>query len=231
MKIISLGYTCYIKNLINETGYSKEHDIFDWINSFEFTKIITSIENKFNIFENIIKSPVNVDLKSSGNVYFSEQYCFRFPHEINLNKSKETYSRRFERFINYKNDLDNYLFIRMINFGRYDIKEENLENNYNDKNYLKIMSYLPKKSKILLITDKKLSLNDKKNISNNFYIIDNIISPDHIAYGDYLQYRQNIIHNYKNMFNYINNNFDNFDTEIVQNFINNSGPVVSKINL
>ena len=38
---------------IPETDYAKETDIFDWINSFEFNKIIKSIDNKFNIFDNL----------------------------------------------------------------------------------------------------------------------------------------------------------------------------------
>jgi hypothetical protein len=221
MKVISLGYTCYIKSLIQETDYAKETDIFDWINSFEFNKIIKSIDNKFNIFDNIIKSPLDVDLKSY-NIYFNEDYSFRIPHEINLDNSRKTYTKRFERFINYKNDSNNYLFIREINRGRYNIKAECLENNYNEENYSKIISYLPINSKILLITNEKLSSDDKIKISKFFYVIDDVISPQHIAFGDFLQHKTHIIKCYNNMFNYICNNFDNFDIKIAYDFIKNT---------
>ena len=36
MKVISLGYSCYLKWIIRDCGYTKETDIFDWINTFSF---------------------------------------------------------------------------------------------------------------------------------------------------------------------------------------------------
>jgi hypothetical protein len=220
MKIVSLGYTCYIKSLIQLTRYKKETDIFDWINSFIFHKMIKCIDNNCNIFENIIKSPVNIDLNSE-NIYCNEEYSFRIPHEIDLEQSTINYKRRFERFINYKNENDNYLFIRMINKGRYNISEEILENNYNEENYNKMMSYLPLNSKILLITNVKLSSDEKNKIYNKFYVIDNVINPEHVFYGKYLQYKTDIIECYENCFKYISDNFDNFDTNIIYEFIKN----------
>ena len=49
MIIISLGFNCYIKKLIQNTNFKKETDIFDYMNSFEFNKNIKSLNNKFNI--------------------------------------------------------------------------------------------------------------------------------------------------------------------------------------
>lgn len=220
MKVISLGYTCYVKNLMKHTNFNKDTDIFDWINSFEFNKNIKSLDNKFNIFEDIIKSSISIDL-NTNNVYYNSTYSFRLPHETNLNESKKTYSRRYERFINYKNSNDKFVFIRQINRGRYGIPPENLESNYNDEMYEKIISYLPTQSIILLITHEKLSLNDKNKISNNFILLDNSISPEHIAYGDYMFYKNNIIKYYNELLNYINNNFNKLDINIMKEFIKN----------
>ena len=142
MKVISLGYTCYVKDLIKKTNFNKDTDIFDWINSFEFSKNVKSLDNKYNIFENIIKSPINIDL-NSNNVYYNTTYSFRIPHETNLDESKKTYERRYKRFINYKTSDEKFVFIRQINRGRYSISLENLENNYNNEIYEKIISYLP----------------------------------------------------------------------------------------
>ena len=220
MNIISLGYTCYVKSLIQNSNFKKDTDIFDWMNSFEFNKNIKSLDNKFNIFENIVKSPIDVDL-NSNNVYYNTLYSFRLPHEMNLSESKQTYERRYERFINYKNSNEKFIFIRQINTGRYDVPAENLESNYNDEMYTKIISYLPTQSIILLITDKKLPLDDKKNISNKFYLLDNVISPEHIAYGDYLSYKNDIIKYYNELFKYINNNFNRIDINIMKELIKN----------
>ena len=82
MNVISLGYTCYVKSLIQNSNFKKDTDIFDWMNSFEFNKNIKSLDNKFNIFENIIKSSIDIDL-NSNNVYYNTIYSFRLPHETN----------------------------------------------------------------------------------------------------------------------------------------------------
>ena len=221
MNVISLGYTCYVKSLIQHSNFKKDTDIFDWMNSFEFSKNMKSLDDKFNIFENIVKSPIDVDLRSN-NVYYNSTYSFRLPHETNLNESKQTYARRYERFINYKNSNEKFVFIRQINRGRYDVVAEKLESNYDDQMYARLTSsYLPKQSIILLITDEKLSLDDKKNISDNFILLDNSISPEHIAYGDYLSFKHDIIKYYNELFKYIYNNFHDLDINIMKDFINN----------
>lgn len=220
MNIISLGFTCYVKSLIQNSNFKKDTDIFDWMNSFEFSKNIKSLDNKFNIFENIVKSTINQDL-SSDNVYYNPIYSFRLPHETNLSESKQKYARRYARFINYKNSNEKFVFIRQINRGKYGIPAEKLESNYNDEMYAKIISYLPAQSIILLITDQKLSLDDKRNISDNFIVLDNSISPEHIFYGDYLSYKNDIIKYYNELFKYINKNFNNLDINIMKELIKN----------
>ena len=178
MIVISLGYTCYVKSLIQDSNFLKDTDIFDWMNSFEFNKNIKSLDNKFNIFENIVKSPIDVDL-NSNNVYYNPLYSFRLPHETNLSESKQNYERRYERFINYKNSNEKFVFIRQINKGRYGVPAEKLESNYNKKDFGKYYNRVTKSGGIiLLITDEKLSLDDKRNISDNFILLDNSISPE-----------------------------------------------------
>ena len=69
--------------------------------------------------------------------------------------------------------------------------------------------------------DEKLSLDDKRNISDNFILLDNSISPEHIAYGDYLSYKNDIIKYYNELFKYINNNFNKIDINIMKELIKN----------
>ena len=222
MKIISLGYTCYIKTLINATKYNKETDIFDWINSFYFNKLILSLENKFDIFNKLIKSPIKVDLLVD-NVFYNEIYSFRLPHEVDLTLSKDIYNRRLDRFMEYKTINESYLFIRIINYtGRYNVNAECINENYNEDCYNRLMTHLPMKSKILLITHHKLSTEDKSNIFYKFYVVDNIINPDHISYGNFLEFKPKIIKCYESCFEYIDKHFDNLDVNMIQHFITNS---------
>ena len=114
-----------------------------------------------------------------------------------------------------------YLFIRIINTGFSNCPAESLENNYNEENYNRLMTYLPINSKILLITHRKLLADDKNKIFYKFYVVDNIISPDFIAYGPYLQNKKDIIDYYQTCFDYISNNFNNFDINAVYSYIKN----------
>ena len=221
MIIISLGFNCYIKKLIQNTNFKKETDIFDYMNSFEFNKNIKSLNNKFNIFDDIIKSPINVDLQSN-HVYYNQTYSFRLPHDTISEQTRQKYKRRFERFINYKNINDTkFVFIRQINTGYYDVSAESLNLNYNDEIYSEIMSYLPSQSIILLLTNKKLSSDEKKKISKKFILLDNTILSGHIDCGEYKRFRNYILKLYIELFNYINYNFNNLDVDVMKEFINN----------
>lgn len=214
--------------LLNLTKYNKETDIFDWMNSFEFNKMINCLDDKCNIFNNIIKSPLNVDLHSS-NVYFNEIYSFRLPHEKNINESKCTYNRRYERLLNYKNDNDNYLFIRLINSGRYDINPEVIENNYNELCFNRIISYLPPNSKILLISESKMTQDNLNKIFNKFIIVDDCIDPAHVFFGVFLHHKNLIINYYKSCFDYIDENFNGLDVKKIYNFIKNENIFIKSV--
>lgn len=224
MIIISLGFSCYIKNLIKNTKYNKSTDIFDWMNSFLFNKLIESLENDFNNFSQLIKSPIIEDLQKN-NVYYNDSYFFRLPHEereFNLETINTKYNRRFLRFKNYKNSDENFLFIRIINNKGHSGFKESLKENYSEECYNKIMKHLPKKSKILLITHNNLTEEDKYNVFHKFYLVDNVIQPDLIAYGDYLDKKNKIIEYYTSCFEYIENNFDSIDTNIIYELIKKS---------
>jgi len=157
----------------------------------------------------------------SNSVYFNPTYSFRLPHETNLKDSKIKYARRYERFMNYRNSDENFLFIRQINKGRYNIPKEELDYNYNDDNYEKVLSILPKNSVILLIIHTVLPPEEKNKISNKFIVLDDVINPEHIAYGDYLHHKNNIIKYYNQLFDYINKNFNHLNVNTMKEFVKN----------
>ena len=53
--------------------------------------------------------------KNNKQVLYNENYDFRLPHEqeyfINPNIIIDKYKRRYERFINYKNEENNFIFV------------------------------------------------------------------------------------------------------------------------
>jgi len=210
-----------MKMLLSQTKYNKESDIFDWMNSFEFNKLIKSLDNNFDIFSNIIKSPLTVDLHQTNERFFNNIYSFRLPHEKNINDSKITYARRYERFLNYKNTDDNYLFIRVINGGNYGISHELIENNYNEQCFNQIMTYLPSNSKILLLNHRKMESDSLNKIYNKFIIIDDCINAAHANHGPYVKHKDLIIKCYNSCFEYIDTNFNNLDVKIIYDFIKN----------
>ena len=170
MKIISLGYTCYLKLLIKSTKFDDQTDVFDWINSFYFKNLIECIENNCDIFNGIEKSKFDIDQDSNKNIWYNPKYYFRLPHETNLTESTITYKKRFDRFLNYKNQNDDYLFIRIVNFtGRYHISAENITENYSDQQYFKLVKFLPKNNKILLLITQKYLMISNRNLANISY--------------------------------------------------------------
>lgn len=220
MLIISLGYTCYVKSLINLTKFKKETDLFDWMNSFEFNKIINCLDAKCDIFRNIVKSPISIDVNNTT-VHWNERYSFRMPHETNINESIITYKRRHERFLGYKKTKDNYLFFRLINCGRYEFDPESLETNYNEICFNRLMSFLPENSKIMLISDKKMTDANLKLISNKFIVVDDCMNPEHVYFGPYMHHKNLIIACYDKCFEYIDKNFNTLDSNKIHSFIKN----------
>lgn len=218
MKVITLGFVCYIKELIKLTSYDKDSDIFDWMNTFYFSKIILSLNNNFNIFENMSLSKLDCD-KNNKQVLYNENYDFRLPHEqeyfINPNIIINKYKRRYERFINYKNEENNFLFLRIVNLrGRYGKNKEDLINEYNEYNYNDLIKHLPQHSHILLLVDGILDNNIKDNIYNKFIVLDNIIHPGFVAGGDLNKYKPRLLEYYNNFFKLCDSNFNNLENII-----------------
>ena len=217
MKIISLGFTCYLKSLILKTKYGSETDIFDWCNSFYFSKLIESLKDNFCIHQHFIQSPLEVDKGKC--VLYNTRYEFRLPHD----RSIETYKRRYERFLNYKNIDTNYLFIRIVNMdGRYGKSAELLCENYNDECYHRLMKFLPRKSNILLLIHKPLEEHLREKISKHFYVIENCINPEYCFFGNKMSYATKIIQCYEECFQCIENTFDALDTNVLQKLIHNN---------
>jgi len=194
--------------------------VFDWINSFSFSKLIQSIDNNMDIFKDMIKSPISVDSYSKTALY-NHVYAFRLPHEKSIDESSIVYNRRFSRFKNYKNIVGHFLFIRLINTGLYEVEPESIVDNYNKSCYDKLLKHLPHNSKVLLCTNKKLSVETKNKIYHEFILVDDIIKPSSIAYGDFSKFDKEIIEMYENCFQYIEHNFDNLDVEVIKDFISN----------
>jgi hypothetical protein len=220
MKVISLGYTCYVKSLIKNTRSDGETNIFDWINSFYFEKLIASIENNFNIFEELTKSAEITDTRLP--VYINRRYSFRLPHETDIAISVETYKRRFERFKDYRSIPDNYLFMRMINLkGRYEYPPEEIEENYGEKCYERLMKLLPPNSKVLLFTNEKMPDDIKSLFHKGFIVVDNVMNPEHIFYGKYMELGAQIIDSYRKCLDYIEKHFSDLDPLVIQALISN----------
>ena len=217
MKVISLGFTCYVKSLILKTKYASETDIFDWCNSFYFSKLIDSLEDNFCIDQHCIQSPLDVDKDKF--VFYNSRYDFRLPHD----QSIETYKRRYERFQNYKYTDKNYLFLRIVNIdGRYGKLPESICENYNDECYYRLMKFLPANSHILLLIHKPLDNDLRQKISKHFYVLENCINPEYCFFGDKMSYTPKIVQCYEECFQYVENAFDALDTNILQRFIHNS---------
>lgn len=128
-------------------------------------------------------------------------------------------------FLNYKNLDNNYLFIRIINYKgftfdgkKYD--SENIEQNYSEKNYNDLIKHLPNNSEILLITHHEISNNDKNKFYSKFHLLDNIILPDLVFYGDKMDFKDVIIYQYNLLFKYIENNFNKLDDNDMIKIIN-----------
>lgn len=217
MIVISLGFHCYVKWLIEKIPkYNKETDIFDWLNSFDMVKLVESLENNFNIFDDITRHHQNrIHL-------YNKKYDFRLPHEKNYWIDKkpiiEKYKRRHMRFLNYKNNThDNFLFIRLINDeGPYGSNMES-SSNYTNEVYDRLIKFLPKNSKIILLCEHHME--NKNKISDNFILIENAINP---LKGMVVQGLRN---KYKNIYgtflNYCDKNYDALDYKILERLISN----------
>ena len=220
MHIISLGFVCYVKDLIKLTPYNKDTDIFDWMNNFYFSKTVDSLANGFNIFENIGLSTLEADTKKGSTmVLYNKEYDFRLPHEKEYFYNKQIiidkYARRYNRFTQYKESLDNFLFIRLINVrGRYGKVKENIVSEYSKENYDKIQQYLPKYNKIMLFVDDILDSVIREKIYSKFIVVENIIHPGFVAGGTLFPYKNILLKKYNQFFKHCEKDFKHISDNI-----------------
>lgn len=223
MKVVSLGFTCYLKSLLQLTIYASETDFFDWMNTFYFKSLIKCIEDGGAIFDFIEKSNMDVD-KKTNNLY-NPVYDFRLPHDTLNSETIVKYKRRFERFQSYKTTNTKCTFIRIMNVEeRYGKPPESLAESYSKEVYEKLMTFVPITSKILLITHNKLSIEEKNSIYEKFIVLDNVLNPEYCFFGNHMKHTNKIVKYYTNLFNYIDKNFDSItpsSTKQLQQFISN----------
>jgi len=225
MKPISLGTNCYTKDVLKKCGYDKETDIFDWMNTFYFGSLISSLENNFNIFDNI--EVCKLPGEPYDNVIFNNLYNFRLPHDSEYWKNRdvviEKYQRRFNRFLQYRIDNDNYLFIRTIRLdNQYGIEEESILQQYSETNRLRINKFLPSNSIIVLLTDKKIDSKVKEIVNKNYILLDEICHPEKIIYTGNKEEQERMLNLYNDFFCYCDEHFD----ELI---LKNTTTVINKI--
>ena len=179
MKFISFGNGCWEKKLIrlfNKDEKNQITDIFDWCKTFDFNNLIKGLEDNWNILK---QTDIIVDNKD---VIHNIKYKFYLPYD-NYNKIRDEmikYKRRYDRFINYKNNNDTYICLRKITCKeKININGYNYDNNdkhsYTKENYDKIIKYLPQNTYIVLLCPFQLDKNI--NIYDKFIVLDNIINP------------------------------------------------------
>jgi hypothetical protein len=190
------------------------------MNTFYFSSISAYLEDNINIFDNIESL--------ENNVLYNRKYKFRLPHDKLNDETVEKYKRRKDRFLNYKNMDDKYLFIRIINLhgayqDTYGKNAESLNLEYSEENYNKLTNFLPINSKILLIAiTKKLSKKEKESIYEKFIVLDEAIPPHYCFYGSQMDKKEKIVNCYNNLFEYVENNFYDINKDLLQDFIHNS---------
>ena len=101
------------------------------------------------------------------------------------------------------------LFVRFINNDhmRYGFPSENIAYNYSNDMYERIMRRLPKGSRILLVSTKKLDESIVSMISPNFIFVNGALYMECVFYGTEKSEdeKRKIIFYYRNLFNkYIN---------------------------
>lgn len=134
MRTISLGSTCAIAEQMRRHGVKRETLPFDWIKSYDFSKVVYLIINRFHNFfkeEEYVfqkesdKFPVDVEGEPSFDednlnksaIYKHSSYQMEFPHDfISFEESfeyfKDKYSRRIDRLYYYLLEDEKIHFIR-----------------------------------------------------------------------------------------------------------------------
>lgn len=224
MKFISLGNGCWEKNLIklfNKDEKNQISDIFDWCKTFDFNNLIKALEDNWNILK---QTDIIVDNK--GFIH-NIKYKIYLPHD-NYNKITDEiikYTRRYDRFINYKNNNDTYICLRKITCEeKININGYNYDNNdkhlYTKENYDKIIKYLPQNTYIVLLCP--LQLDKNINIYDKFIVLENIINPGLLFHTASFEEQSIYKEKYQNFFNKIKEN----ENVITRNLIIEIGKII-----
>lgn len=224
MKFISFGNGCWEKKLIrlfNKDEKNQITDIFDWCKTFDFNNLIKGLEDNWNILK---QTDIIVDNKD---VIHNIKYKFYLPYD-NYNKIRDEmikYKRRYDRFINYKNNNDTYICLRKITCKeKININGYNYDNNdkhsYTKENYDKIIKYLPQNTYIVLLCPFQLDKNI--NIYDKFIVLDNIINPGLLFHTASFEEQRNYKEKYQNFFKKIKEN----ENVITRNLIIEIGKII-----
>lgn len=206
VKIINLGHGCWQKLLIKKidlNNRNQETDIFDWMKSYSFEKMILALENNFDIFnEKDIR--VVTELKA----YHNMKYDFYLPHEEPFNPKDmkhliEKYNRRYKRFLTYKELKQDSVIIREVTFktGDFSVRNKKIANidrlefpdDYNEENYTRIMKFLPEDCPFILFVYRKITDEERKNIYHKFIVIEEMMDfQESVRFNEQLSKRYQI---------------------------------------
>jgi len=227
MRVISLGCNCWWKVMAKSCGYGGQSDPLDHMNSWTFKKALDLfITGSQDLFDDCEWQKKNV-------ILYSKKYNIKMPHLIGgVEKTLSDYQRRIERFKEYKKDTEtNFLFIRQIarehdGMREVGVTSENIKENYSDDifSHKFFTELLPKRSKILLLTVNNqheyhpLTENERKNISNNFYLCESVEDPGWIDFATEPK-KSKVRSQYIEFLKYIDQNFENFDQKKAESII------------
>ena len=115
--IISLGFFCSTALELERIGLRSNSSPFDWVISFDISKLIDLINNGF---EDILNIKYLKQYKSNPNFYVNIKYDIHFYHDFDKYKTLESqlkdidnkYRRRIKKF--YEDIKSKTLFVRYI---------------------------------------------------------------------------------------------------------------------
>lgn len=213
-KILNLGHGCWQKLLIKEFDPKDKQnqisDIFDWMKSFSFEKMIDALESGFDIFD---KRDIKMipELKA----YHNNKYQIYLPHETpyvsDLSKLDKKYKRRYERFLDYKKLSGKCIIIREVTMKQGDFSVRNRKisdiekcefpNDYNKQNYDRIMKFLPDNCPFILFVYRKLTQEEREKIYHKFIVIEEMMD-----FQQGVRFDKKIIQKYKIFFEKLSSN-------------------------
>lgn len=162
--IVSLGFFCSTALELERIGLRSNSNPFDWVLSFDMSKVIELINNDFEDFLNI---KYLKQYKSNRSYYMNDKYDIHFYHDFDRYKTLEDqldnisnkYKRRIRKF--YQSIKSKTLFVRYISSQE--------ECNYIEQNLSLINETLKKynsQNSIIYIANKDIN----SNIIKIFYV-------------------------------------------------------------